>query len=210
MSGACRGTNEFAHLSCILEAFRTRKEWLDLSCQTCEKQYSGPVAVAAAQLALQVAEQGTDEGEDVEAPDVAVVCSNLGKALCLAGDPRQALPHLQRALRLYEHMPDANVVEVALTLEFFSDAQIQLGCLVPGINLLERALSIKERALGPQHLEVACTLDNLGYARLQLLDEIGSQTVLHWRSKRGLLDRSTWTWLARLSCLGRPRLDLVS
>jgi tetratricopeptide (TPR) repeat protein len=92
----------------------------------------------------------------------AALSHNLGKHLQQAGDYRGALLYEKRALELREALFAEDSVEraaLSLLAALFAAAEMRTEARA----FYERALEIREKALGPEHPDLAGTLNDLAF-----------------------------------------------
>ncbi len=94
--------------------------------------------------------------------------SSLAVVLHMQGRYDEAVTEQRRALELWRHAAEiddhAGELDVASATEALGNLVMEQGKAEEAIELHERALAIRERALGPTHLDVASSLNNLGSA----------------------------------------------
>jgi tetratricopeptide (TPR) repeat protein len=103
-----------------------------------------------------------------EAPDVAILLNNMGRAYKEKGDPRRAIPLHQRAISIYEKAYGTGHPMVAFAWNNVGTALLDERDYRGAIAAFERALTIKEAALSPGHPSVAATLGNMGVTVVNL------------------------------------------
>ncbi len=115
----------------------------------------GKLAAAAAEAAL------TRTGDD---PDVhANVLTNLASVLQHAGNPKEAVPLFERAVKLVKAVYGEAHPRYARALASLGGALQQLGKFAEARPYVERALAIEEAAVGPDHPELVFHLVALGH-----------------------------------------------
>ncbi len=92
---------------------------------------------------------------------VATVYGNAGGLAESQERTAQALSHYRRALALHEGCSPPEMLEVASACVSLATAEEHEGRLDEARALLDRALEIRRRELGEEHLYVAYTLDHL-------------------------------------------------
>ncbi len=112
--------------------------------------------LALAQQALKSAR--SSDGE--KSPAVANCLRNLGETYAGMGDPGKARDYYQQSMALYEQTLGKDDPEIANTLERLVLLNA-MGQASENGPLLERILSIRERALGADSLELTPTLSEL-------------------------------------------------
>ena len=114
-------------------------------------------------------------------PNVAAALRNLAEALFRAGDPARAREILRRVLTMVEHQHGVDSPEVVPDLEALAMATLLTAGVGDGAAAqahLERALSIRERALGPDHADVARSLTTLAHVLVGQGDVVTARTHL--------------------------------
>ena len=108
-------------------------------------------------------------------------------------DPRSA----QRAVQAAAGLPAVAPV----SLHNLSTLAYERRAVDEARHLHERAIAIRERALGPNHLDVSGSLNNLAVMLQAQGDHTAAQRLYErsWRSPRRRCRRSTRTWPARRS-----------
>ena len=123
-------------------------------------------------------------------PEVAATLNNLGNAHVALGDHRAKKEVLERVLKIEEQHFGADHPEVTATLLNLGNAHGALGDYRTQKELLGRALiqsspqqflKIREQHFGPDHSEVAATLNNLGFAH---------GALGHYHTQKELLERA--------------------
>jgi tetratricopeptide (TPR) repeat protein len=114
-----------------------------------------------------------------EHPDTAQSLNNLGFLLWSLDDLAGARRYYERALAIREkalgtehpdHADHADHPDLARSLNNLGCLLFRLGDLAAARPLYERALAMRERALGPEHPETARSLNNLGFLLASLGD----------------------------------------
>jgi tetratricopeptide (TPR) repeat protein len=97
--------------------------------------------------------------------------------------PAEALPPLERALRIHEAAYGPDHPDVAIDLNYVGRALADLGRPAEALSLQQRALRIREAAYGPDHPDVAVDLNYMGRA-LSDLGRSAEALPLHERALR--------------------------
>jgi CHAT domain-containing protein/tetratricopeptide (TPR) repeat protein len=113
--------------------------------------------------------------------DLSPSLRNLAYTLVAAGDARQSLPLLERAVAINEQTHGLQATATADSLDDLAAAQIQCDRYDDARRSLERALTIKEASLGPSGRGVPRTLDQFAL----MLQKKGE-----YRGARPFLERS--------------------
>ena len=64
---SCRGTSGHVHEACLLESFKSRRNWMDLKCRQCKHEYYGKPGVELATIALEKVQEEHGEGSAASA-----------------------------------------------------------------------------------------------------------------------------------------------
>jgi tetratricopeptide (TPR) repeat protein len=91
------------------------------------------------------------------------------------GHLREALPLAQEAVRLYEERASLDPLRLSRGLNILGRVLQDLGDLAGAKACYERALGIWERALGPEHPQVATAVNNLGRVLQDMGDLAGAK-----------------------------------
>ena len=100
-------------------------------------------------------------------PELAISVENLGAVFLAAGDDESGKTQFDRAVRLLEGGHPATVLRLASALTGLGDAEIRTQRYDAAERTLDRALVLRETALGPRHRLVAQTLERKAYLFLQ-------------------------------------------
>jgi non-specific serine/threonine protein kinase/serine/threonine-protein kinase len=95
-----------------------------------------------------------------EDPGVAEALVSLAILYREKGDPDQALPLLQRAVRIQESQGET--LPLARCLLELASTERSLGRTAKAEDLLQRVIALREEALGSEDVEIAAALDRLG------------------------------------------------
>jgi tetratricopeptide (TPR) repeat protein len=94
-------------------------------------------------------------------PDAAELLTNMGWYLREHARYAEAEDLLQRALVIYEHLPEPPYLEYAIALNELGRLHQAQGTYVQAVPLYQHALDLYEQHRGPDHPHTAVILDNL-------------------------------------------------
>lgn len=134
-----------------------------------------------AMAALDTAFEGARASHGEESSEVAVLLIKLAGLHRFLGEPERALERARDALRILEAI-DASPMMVKEALASLSTAQQALGDLEAARATGERIVRIIEADLGPDHVDLAPALYNLG----DVLLEMGQRDVAEAHFRRSL------------------------
>jgi tetratricopeptide (TPR) repeat protein len=103
----------------------------------------------------------TDAAKGREDNRAAVLCSELGYHLRMAGDYQAALPLYERALAIREKVLGPDHPNTAQSLNNLAALLQYQGDYQAALPYFKRALAIREKVLGPNHPDTAQSLNNL-------------------------------------------------
>jgi len=146
--------NTFVLFQVVPEA---ESRWIDFDEAGAQALADGRTAEAASQLEKALAHA---EAAGLGEARVARSLDTLAAAYRLAGRLAEAERTYRRALESLERMraPD---LEIAQVLSGLGITLVKLGRFTEAEPLYDRARSIREKSLGPNHPEVAATLNNI-------------------------------------------------
>jgi serine/threonine-protein kinase len=105
-------------------------------------------------------------------PEVAGRLTDLGSILKIRGDHQAADSLLSDALALARRVRRSSDPALAVTLVELASVRSHLGNAASAESLYREALAIDVRHYGPEHLEVATDLDNLGVMLSEVKDDV--------------------------------------
>ncbi|HEX8376002.1 MAG TPA: tetratricopeptide repeat protein, partial [Geminicoccaceae bacterium] len=117
-----------------------------------------------------------------ESPEVAATLSDLAEVLRRRGQPDAALPHLARVLAIREAAAakgDGGGTDLAAILNNLALLHFRRGAYLEAEPLLARAVRVEAEALGPDHPDLAVTLENHAAVLLELERREEAEAALH-------------------------------
>jgi tetratricopeptide (TPR) repeat protein len=114
-------------------------------------------------------------------PEVAATLADLAEVLRRRGQPDAALPHLARVLAIHESAARDGVGgrDLAAILNNLALLHYRRGAYLDAEPLLARAVLVESQALGPDHPDLAVTLENHAAVLLELERREEAEAALH-------------------------------
>jgi tetratricopeptide (TPR) repeat protein len=109
---------------------------------------------------------------------LATVLNNLGDFYCDTGNYQRSQSYYKQVQKLIGKAVPANDRLNAALLNGMATVALIQGDVSGALKKLERSLRIREAALGPEHLEVSETLNNLGVAQWRAHQNAKAESTL--------------------------------